>query len=96
MNRSHLGHGVANKLDSKIEEQRKGLAVVSATGVAALAAALEGHIFREIPIVYRVILGVSGILVIFPGSVPTVIGLVAIIAVGGVELLWHQSHLARK
>lgn len=82
MNRSHLRHGVANKLDSKIEEQRKELAGVSATGVAALAAALEGYIFRERPIVYRVILGVSGILVIFPELVTTVIGLVAVIAVG--------------
>ena len=52
----------------------------SILGIFGIAAALNGHLIRRIPVVFRLVLAVGGLCMMIPGALTDVIGL-AVVAV---------------
>lgn len=50
-------------------------------GIFAIATALNGFLWRPVPFILRCIIGVGGLLLVYPGTVSDTIGLVIIVAI---------------
>ena len=67
------------------------IAVTSLIGIFAVAAALEGYLFREMGIVDRVLLIAGGLMMIVPGAVTDIGGLVLIAAGIGIQFMGRKK-----
>lgn len=56
-------------------------------GIFGVAAALNGFIFRKLPVIFRVLLAVGGLGMLIPGTLTDVVGLVLVVAICVVEYL---------
>ncbi len=66
--------------------------VISALlGIFGVAASLNGFLFRQIPVLLRVVLAVGGLCMMIPGSITDVVGL-AVVAV----IVFYQRAMAQK
>ena len=50
-------------------------------GIFGIAAALNGFYIRRIPVVLRIVLLISGLCMVFPGTITDVFGLMLLIAI---------------
>ena len=55
--------------------------ITSVLGLFAIGAALNGHLFRRIPAVLRIVLVAAGLMMMVPGTLTDVAGLVVIGAI---------------
>ena len=63
------------------------IAITSLVGIFAVAAALEGYLFADMGIVDRILLVAGGLMMIVPGHVTDLIGLLLIVAGGAIGLM---------
>jgi TRAP transporter 4TM/12TM fusion protein len=64
-------------------------------GIFALALGVEGYLRRKLFLWERVLLGISGVLLIDPGVTTDIIGFVALAGYGGFELFFRKSFRQR-
>ncbi len=64
------------------------IAVSSLVGLFGVAAALNGHLFKKLPIVFRIALVVGGLSMMVPGTLTDIIGLVV---VGGITAFQYMG-----
>ncbi|SFG38327.1 TRAP transporter permease [Oribacterium sp. WCC10] len=63
------------------------IVITSFIGMFAISAALEGYTIRPINMVTRIICAVAGLMMLYPGTVTDIIGIVIIAAIIGMEIV---------
>ena len=63
------------------------IALTSLIGIFGVSAGLEGYVFRKTNIIERIILIGGGLLLIYPGTLTDIIGIVAVLGVGVLQYI---------
>jgi len=67
------------------------IGVTALLGIFCVAAALNGHLYRKIPAVLRLVLVAGGLCMMIPGWQTDLIGVVVMVAVIAVQYLAHKK-----
>ncbi len=71
------------------------ICITSLVGIFGVSAALEGYIFKKMEWFLRIPCAIGGLLLIYPGWVTDVIGLVIVLAVVSIQLIQRSSKTAQ-
>jgi len=66
----------------------------SVLGIFGIAAALNGHLIRPIPVIFRLVLAAGGLCMMIPGSLTDVIGLVVVGLIVAYQYLLNKKTVA--
>ena len=70
------------------------IALSALLGLFGVAAALNGHLFRRIPVVLRLVLVAGGLCMMVPETLTDIIGFAAVAAVVVLQYMSHKRHAA--
>ena len=70
------------------------IVITSFVGMLAIAAAIEGYMFKNINPVFRILLAAAGLALIYPGTLTDVIGLVVVAIIFAIEIIQKRRNAA--
>ncbi len=70
--------------------QFAGVVVTALLGLFAVAVALNGNLFRRVPVVLRVVFAAAGLMLMYPETITDLIGIAVIVVLVLVQYLWHK------
>jgi TRAP transporter 4TM/12TM fusion protein len=68
--------------------------ITSLVGLFGVAAALEGYLLKELNPIFRIAIGIGGILMMIPGTFTDVIGVVLFVIVAGIQVIQKRTQAA--
>ncbi len=68
--------------------------ITSLVGLFGVAAALEGYLIKGLNPIFRIAIGIGGVLMMIPGTFTDVIGVVLFVIVAGIQLVQKRSQAA--
>ena len=68
--------------------------VTSIIGIVGVAAGLEGYLMRNMNAIERILIAAGGLLMLIPGTVTDLVGIIIIVALGGMQMAQKKKAAA--